>query len=87
MNKLLVAAVLSLPLAGCYTAGDPTLTGAVVGGATGAAIGGVATGRPGGALVGGAVGAATGAAIGAASQPVTQCEFDPYYGREVCYRY
>jgi osmotically inducible lipoprotein OsmB len=86
MKKLLAVVVLSLPLAGCYTT-DPTLTGAVVGGATGAAVGGIATGRPGGALVGGAVGAATGAAIGAASQPVTQCEYDPYYGREVCYRY
>jgi osmotically inducible lipoprotein OsmB len=86
MKKLLAAAVLSLPLAACYTA-DPTMTGAVVGGATGAAIGGVATGRAEGALVGGAIGAGTGAVIGAASQPVTQCEYDPYYGREVCYRY
>jgi hypothetical protein len=87
MKKLVAAIVLSLPLAACYTPADPALTGAVVGGATGAAVGGIATGRPGGALVGGAIGATTGAVIGAASRPVTQCEFDPYYGREVCYRY
>jgi hypothetical protein len=78
--------VLSMPLAACYTPADPALTGAVVGGATGAAVGGIATGRPGGALVGGAIGATTGAVIGAASRPA-QCEYDPYYGREVCYRY
>jgi hypothetical protein len=87
MKKILAVAILSLPLAGCYTPADPALTGAVVGGATGAAIGGVATGRASGALVGGAIGATTGAVIGASSQPATTCEWDPYYGREVCYRY
>jgi hypothetical protein len=87
MKKLLAAAILTLPLAACYTPNDPALTGAVVGGATGAAVGGLATGRAGGALVGGAIGATTGAVIGSASRPVTQCEYDPYYGREVCYRY
>jgi hypothetical protein len=87
MRKLLAAAVLSLPLAACYTPADPALTGAVVGGATGAAVGGIATGRAGGALVGGAIGATTGAVIGSASRPAAQCEYDPYYGREVCYRY
>ena len=86
MRKLLAVAVFSLPLAACYTPADPAMTGAVVGGATGAAIGGVATGRPGGALVGGAIGATTGAVIGSAYQTTTQCGYDPYYGREVCYR-
>jgi hypothetical protein len=66
MRKLLAAAVLSLPLAACYTPADPALTGAVVGGA---------------------IGATTGAVIGSASRPAAQCEYDPYYGREVCYRY
>ena len=87
MKRLVAVVVLSLPLAACYTPNDPALTGAVVGGATGAAVGGIATGRPGGALVGGAIGATTGAVIGAASRPAAQCEYDPYYGREVCYRY
>jgi osmotically inducible lipoprotein OsmB len=87
MKKVLAAAIISMPLAACHTPADPALTGAVVGGATGAAIGGVATGRAGGALVGGAIGATTGAVIGSASRPQTQCEWDPYYGREVCYRY
>ena len=87
MRKVLAVAIIALPLSACYTS-DPALTGAVVGGATGAAIGGVATGRAGGALAGGAIGAATGAVIGsAAGQPAAQCEYDPYYGREVCYRY
>ena len=87
MRKLLVAAILALPMSACYSS-DPALTGAVVGGATGAAIGGAATGRAGGALAGGAIGAATGAIVGsAASQPAPRCEYDPYYGREVCYRY
>jgi hypothetical protein len=85
MKKLIAVVILSLPLAACYTS-DPALTGAVVGGATGAAIGGVATGDAGGALVGGALGATTGAVIGAASRPAS-CAYDPYYGREVCYRY
>jgi hypothetical protein len=87
MKKILAAAIITMPLAACYTPADPALTGAVVGGATGAAIGGVATGRASGALVGGAIGAGTGAVIGAASRPSTTCEWDPYYGREVCYRY
>jgi hypothetical protein len=87
MKRLFAVALISMPLAACYTPGDPALTGAVVGGATGAAIGGVATERVGGALVGGAIGAATGAAIGAASAPGVRCEWDPYYGGEVCYQY
>jgi hypothetical protein len=87
MKKVLAIAIISMPLAGCYTSNDPALTGAVVGGATGATIGGVATGRAGGALAGGAIGAATGAVIGSASRPRTECDWDPYYGREVCYRY
>ena len=86
MKKLVAVAILSLPLAACYTPADPARTGAVVGGATGAAIGGATTGEAGGALVGGALGATTGAVIGAASRPA-RCEYDPYYGREVCYRY
>jgi len=87
MKKLLAVAVVALPLGACYQTTDPALTGAVVGGATGAAIGGATTGRASGALAGGAIGAATGAVIGAASTPRTTCEYDPYYGREVCYRY
>jgi osmotically inducible lipoprotein OsmB len=87
MKKVLAAAIISMPLAACYTPADPALTGAVVGGATGAAIGGATTGRVGGALVGGAIGATAGSVIGAASRPQTTCEWDPYYGREVCYRY
>lgn len=88
MKKVLAAAILSLPLAACYTT-EPALTGAVVGGATGAAVGAVATGRPSGALVGGAVGATTGAIVGAAAspRPAVQCEYDPYTGDEVCYQY
>jgi len=85
MKKLLAVVVFSLPLAACYTPADPAMTGAVVGGATGAAIGGVSTGHAGGALVGGAIGATTGAVIGAAASQPT-CNYDPYYGREVCYR-
>jgi hypothetical protein len=87
MKRLLAVAFIALPLAACYTPADPALTGAVVGGAPGAAVGGLATGRAGGALVGGAIGATTGAVIGAASTPRTTCEWDPYYGREVCYEY
>jgi hypothetical protein len=87
MKKVLAVLLISTPLAACYTPADPALTGAVVGGATGAAIGGAATGRAGGALAGAAIGATTGAVIGAAATPQTQCEWDPYYGREVCYRY
>jgi hypothetical protein len=87
MKKILAVAILCAPLAACYTPGDPATTGAVVGGVTGAAIGGAATGRAGGALVGGAIGATTGAVVGAASRPAARCEWDPYYGREVCYRY
>jgi hypothetical protein len=88
MKRVLVIALLSLPLSACYTT-DPALTGAVVGGATGAAIGGVAIGEASGALVGGAVGATTGAVIGAAAspRPMVQCEYDPYSGQEVCYQY
>jgi osmotically inducible lipoprotein OsmB len=87
MKKVLVALIACAPLAGCYTPADPAATGAVIGGATGAVIGGAATGRAGGALAGGAIGAATGAVIGSASRPADRCGWDPYYGREVCYRY
>jgi osmotically inducible lipoprotein OsmB len=87
MKMLLAIVVFSLPLAGCYMPADPTLTGAVVGGATGAAIGGAATGRAGGALVGGALGATTGSVIGAASRPQVTCSYDPYDGAETCYQY
>jgi hypothetical protein len=40
-------------------------------------------------VAGGAIGAVAGGAIGAASAAPSRraCEFDPYYGREVCYRY
>ncbi|HEY8382852.1 MAG TPA: glycine zipper domain-containing protein [Microvirga sp.] len=87
MKKVLAVLALTIPLTACYT-NDPALTGAVVGGATGAAIGGAATGRVGGAVAGGAIGAATGAVIGSATAaPAARCEYDPYYGREVCYRY
>jgi osmotically inducible lipoprotein OsmB len=88
MKRVLLIALLVLPLSACYTT-EPALTGAVVGGATGAAIGGVATGDAGGGLAGGAIGATTGAVIGAASspRPMVQCEYDPYSGQEVCYQY
>jgi osmotically inducible lipoprotein OsmB len=88
MRKGLAIVILSLPLSACYTT-EPALTGAVVGGATGAAIGAATTGRAGGALVGGAIGATSGAVIGAAAtpRPQLQCEYDPYTGDEICYRY
>jgi osmotically inducible lipoprotein OsmB len=87
MKRLFAIALISMPLAACFTPGDPAQTGAVVGGATGAAVGGAATERVGGAVVGGAIGAATGAAVGAASARGVRCRTDTYEDTQVCYPY
>ena len=87
MKRVLVIALLSLPLSACYTT-DPALTGPMLVAAT-ARRSAASHRRGGGALVGGAVGATTGAVIGAAAspRPMVQCEYDPYSGQEVCYQY
>lgn len=89
MKKLLALTVVAAPLAACnpYYADQGVATGAVVGGATGAAIGGLATNSVEGAVAGGAIGAVGGAIVGSAASRTARCEWDPFYGREVCYRY
>ena len=58
----LLALATALPLQPA-NAQDPTLGGAIIGGAIGAGIGGAATGRAGGAIAGGVIGAVLGASI------------------------
>lgn len=88
MKKLLAVAALTVSLGACNSYyDDGVTTGALVGGATGAAVGGLATNSVGGAVAGGAIGAAGGAIIGDATTRRSRCEWDPFYGREVCYRY
>lgn len=95
MKKILMLAVLALPLAGCYSPQDRALGGAALGGTAGAVIGGLATGKAGGALAGGAIGAVGGAMIGAATAPRDYAPPPPpasryrdcwedYYGRTTC---
>ena len=70
MRKFLVVlsiAALGLGLAGCQTARDRTVGGALIGGTTGAVIGGVASRSAGGAVAGGLIGAVAGGMIGAAT--------------------
>ena len=70
MRKFFVVlsiAALGFGLAGCQTARDRTIGGALIGGGTGAVIGGVASGTAGGAVAGGLIGAAAGGLIGAAT--------------------
>ncbi|OBZ92709.1 membrane protein [Pararhizobium polonicum] len=76
MKKILLAALLILPLAAC----SQTEKGAGIGAASGAIIGGVATGNVRGAAVGAAVGGVAGALIGNASEP-GQCYYRDRYGR------
>ncbi len=64
MKKAILAAMISLGVAGCTTAEKD----AALGGTAGAVIGGLATGDAGGALVGGVVGAASGVLIGKATR-------------------
>ncbi|KQY14971.1 hypothetical protein ASE23_26110 [Rhizobium sp. Root73] len=77
MKKILLAAVLILPLAAC----TQTEKGAGIGAASGAVIGGVATGNVRGAAVGAAVGGVAGALIGNASEP-GRCVYRDRYGRQ-----
>jgi len=67
MRKLLLVSAAALALAGCQTAQDRTVGGALIGGTGGALVGAAATGTAGGALVGGLVGGVAGAAIGNAT--------------------
>ena len=71
MRRLLIvslsAVVLAVGLAGCQTARDRTVGGALIGGTTGAVIGGVASRSAGGAVAGGLIGAVAGGLIGAAT--------------------
>ncbi len=63
MKQMLVAAAITLALAGCgYNKGERALSGAGIGAGVGAVGGAIVGGDPvTGAVVGGAVGAATGA--------------------------
>jgi outer membrane lipoprotein SlyB len=70
MRKLLIISAAALALAGCQTARDRTVGGALLGGTAGAVVGGVASNSVGGAVAGGVIGAAAGAIIGnATSKP------------------
>jgi outer membrane lipoprotein SlyB len=78
MRKLVLMAMLLLPVAAC----TQTQQGAVIGGASGAAIGAAVANNPvEGALIGGAVGAAAGALIGRAAEGSNRCVYRDRYGR------
>ncbi len=68
MNKVLLAAVAALVLAGCSARDRNTLVGAGIGAGVGAIIGSASAGPTGG-WVGAAVGGLTGGAIGSLVQP------------------
>ncbi len=76
MKKIILAAMLILPLAACTS----TERGATIGAVSGAAIGGIATGDVGGAVVGGALGGIAGAVIGQANEP-GYCWYRDRHGR------
>ncbi len=67
MRKILIVSAAALALAGCQTARDRTVGGALIGGGAGALIGGAATGTAGGAVAGGLLGGVAGAMIGGAT--------------------
>lgn len=81
-NRLILAVVAALTLAGCSASSrsDRALVGGAVGAGAGAAIGGAATRSVGGAVVGGIIGGAAGAVIGAETTP-RHCYARDAYGR------
>lgn len=79
MKKLVMLAILMMPIAAC----SATQQGAAVGGAGGAAVGAaVNDDELEGAVIGGAAGAVAGALIGRASEGSNQCIYEDEYGRE-----
>jgi len=86
MNKLLLASVVALSVAGCGLS-DRETNGALLGGGAGAVVGGVASHSVGGAVVGGALCAVAGVAIADLTRPRyahRHCWWSPSAGHTVC---
>ena len=78
MKKLILIALVMLPLAACST----TEKTAAVGAASGAIVGGLVSGNVRGAAVGALAGGATGAVVGAVSDRPGQCTYRDRFGRQ-----
>ena len=79
MKKLLAVAILSLPLAGCYSTMDAASTGSVVRYSSSMDV--TATGS-----VARVADVATTGSVAAPAPRAPRCEYDEYYERRVCYR-